>query len=216
MSDEPETPDGPTGSARRQRRLPVGPLGLLLITIVALAAATAVVRIGLGAGSSDAVDVQDALDEQAAQPLVPPGTRTAQVGRPAPDVRLKYLDGGVQQLSDLRGRPVVVNFWASTCAPCRTEMPALDRFRATHEDEVTVVGVAVADPPAAARAMVARTAVSFRSAEDPDAAVFRAFGGTALPRTVIVDAAGIVRETRSGALDEAQLTATMRRLGLLP
>lgn len=214
MSDEPASPD-PATESRQRRRLPVGPLGLLLVTLIALLAALAVVRVGLGGRTSDAVDVQDALDEQAAQPLVPPGATAAKVGAPAPDARLEYLDGGVQRLADLTGQPVVINFWASTCAPCLTEMPAFDRFRAAHKD-VTVIGVAVADPPAAARAMVARTAISYRSAIDPDAAVFRVFGGTALPRTVIVDGTGIVREAHSGALTEDQLNATMRRLGLLP
>ena len=212
-------------SAGRRRGLPVGPVGLLLITLVALLAAGLVLRVGLGSSSPKAVDLQDALDEQAAAPLVPAGATAAKVGSPAPDVRLDYLDGGSQQLSELRGTPVVLNFWASTCAPCLTEMPALQEFSDAHRPgadgtnpagAVRVVGVAVADPEAAARKMVERTGVQYRNAADPRAEVFRVFGGTSLPRTVVVDADGVVRDVHSGALTAAELTAMLQRQGLLP
>lgn len=210
------TNDGAT-SARR-RGLPVGPFGLVVVTLVALGAAALVARVGLDLidDRPDAVDVQDALDETASAPLVPAGADAAKVGAAAPDVRLEYLDGGVQTLSDLRGTPVVLNFWASTCAPCLTEMPAFEEVRAATDGKVTVVGVAVADPPAAARRMVARTGVRYRNAEDPQAALFRVFGGTALPRTVIVDGAGIVRDVHSGALTAPELTDRLTQLQLLP
>jgi len=222
-SAPPTDPD--TSSSSRRRGLPVGPVGLLLITLVALLAAGLVVRIGLGISSPKAVDVQDALDEQATTPLVPPDATAAKVGSPAPDVRLAYLDGGSQQLAELKGTPVVVNFWASTCAPCLTEMPALEQFSAAHlpgadgtnpAGAVRVVGVAVADPEQAARKMLERTGVRYRNAADPQATVFRVFGGTSLPRTVLIDADGVVRDIHSGALTSDELTAMLQRQGLLP
>jgi peroxiredoxin len=228
----PETDDDtaePRGTAAaegsRRRGLPVGPVGLLLITLVALLAAGLVVRIGLGSTSPKAVDLQDALNEQAATPLVPPTATAAKVGSPAPDVRLAYLDGGSQQLSELKGTPVVLNFWASTCAPCLTEMPALEQFSAAHLPGVDgtnpagaarVVGVAVADPESAARKMLERTGVRYRNAADPQAEVFRVFGGTSLPRTVIIDANGVVRDIHSGALTADELTAMLQGQNLLP
>jgi cytochrome c biogenesis protein CcmG/thiol:disulfide interchange protein DsbE len=220
----PET-DTDTASAGRRRGLPVGPVGLLLITLVALLAAGLVLRVGLGSSSTEAVDVQDALDEQAAGPLVRPDAKAATVGAPAPDVRLAYLDGGTQQLFELKGTPVVLNFWASTCAPCLTEMPAFEEFSAAHlpgpdgknpAGVVQVVGVAVADPEAAARKMVERTGVQYRNAADPQAEVFRVFGGTSLPRTVVIDAQGVVRDVHSGALTAAELTQKLQQQGLLP
>ncbi len=224
-TEPPASAPDSTSPARRRRGLPVGPVGLLLVTLVALLAAGLVVRIGLGSSGPEAVDLQDALDEQAAAPLVPPDASAAQVGQPAPDVRLAYLDGGTQQLDELRGTPVVLNFWASTCAPCLLEMPALEEFSRQHQPgpdgtnpagAVRVVGVAVADPEAAARKMVERTGVRYRNAADPQAAVFRVFGGTSLPRTVVLDAAGVVRDVHSGALTAAELTSKLQQQGLLP
>jgi len=179
-------------------------------------AAALVVQLIFGSRGTDAVDVQDALNEQAAQPLVPPSAKAAQVGEIAPDVRLEYLDGGIQQLSELQGLPVVLNFWASTCAPCLTEMPAFDNFRAKNVGKVTVVGVDVADSEADGKAMMAKTAVSYRSAKDPRAELMRVFGGTSLPRTVILGSDGRVKDVHSGALNEEQLTAKMKQLQLLP
>ncbi|MFM7063863.1 MAG: TlpA family protein disulfide reductase [Actinomycetes bacterium] len=229
-SDDPPAPattapDGPLSAERPRRALPVGPVGLLLITLVALLAAGLVLRLGLGGSRSTAVDIQDALDEQAAAPLVRPDATAAQVGQLAPDVRLAYLDGGSQQLYELKGTPVVVNFWASTCAPCLVEMPALEQFAQAHQPgpdgtnpagAVRVVGIAVADPEAAARKMVERTGVRFRNATDPQAAIFRVFGGTSLPRTVVLDANGVVRDIHSGALTADELTTKLQQQGLLP
>lgn len=221
---DPET-SADTAPAVGRRRLPVGPVGLLLITLVALLAAGLVLQVGLGSSRPEAVDLQDALDDQAATPLVPADATAAKVGAPAPDVRLAYLDGGSQQLAELKGTPVVLNFWASTCAPCLTEMPALEEFSAAHlpgadgtnpAGAVRVVGVAVADPEAAARKMVERTGVRYRNAADPQAEVFRVFGGTSLPRTVVLDADGVVRDVHSGALTASELTQKLQQQGLLP
>ena len=221
---DPTTP-ADTASAGSRRRLPVGPVGLLLITLVALLAAGLVLQVGLGSSRPKAVDLQDALDDQAATPLVAPNAQAAKVGSPAPDVRLAYLDGGTQQLFELEGTPVVLNFWASTCAPCLTEMPALEEFSAAHlpgpdgtnpAGVVRVVGVAVADPEAAARKMVERTGVQYRNAADPQAEIFRVFGGTSLPRTVVLDAKGVVRDVHSGSLTAAELTQKLQQQGLLP
>lgn len=222
---EPASTTGTTTAGRR-RGLPVGPVGLLLITLVALLAAGLVLRVGLGGSSTtEAVDIQDALDEQAAGPLVAPNAQAAKVGSQAPDVRLAYLDGGTQQLFELEGTPVVLNFWASTCAPCLTEMPALEEFSAAHlpgpdgtnpAGVVRVVGIAVADPETAARKMVERTGVQYRNAADPQAEIFRVFGGTSLPRTVVLDAKGVVRDVHSGSLTAAELTQKLQQQGLLP
>jgi thiol-disulfide isomerase/thioredoxin len=206
----------PTGRARRA--LPVGPLGMLLITALALAAAFGAAALAQDLLSDDGVvDVQDALDGSAAAPLVGDTSVRAEIGSPAPDVRLEYLDGGVQQLAEVAGvgTPVVLNFWSSTCVPCLNEMPAFEEVRARFADDVTIVGIDVADTEEAGQAMVERTGVRYRNARDPRSQIFSVFGGIALPRTVVIGGDGIVLDTHTGELDAEELTDLLRRHDLV-
>ncbi|MFZ4516968.1 MAG: TlpA family protein disulfide reductase [Microthrixaceae bacterium] len=186
-------------------------MGIVVITLISASAALAVAWALLATRGSDAVPVQDALSQVDAGPVVPKGTPIAEVGAPAPDVRLDYLDGGTQQLSELQGTPVVLNFWSSTCAPCLQEMPDFQKVAAAAGDEVTVVGVDVADTEEAGRRMVERTGVRYRNARDPRSQIFAVYGGTALPRTVLIGADGKVLDTHTGALDAAGLRDLLAR-----
>jgi cytochrome c-type biogenesis protein len=194
---------------------------MLLITLFSAAVALGFVWIvlSLARDDGDAVDVQDALDQLDAGPVVPEGTEVAEVGDPAPDVRLDYLppDGGQETLDQAlarTGTPVVLNFWSSTCAPCLQEMPAFQEVAQANGDVVTVIGVDVQDTEEAGREMVGRTGVTYRNARDPQGQAFAAFGGTALPRTVLVAADGTVLDAHTGALDAAGLVDLLRRNGV--
>ncbi len=96
------------------------------------------------------------------EPRTPPTSASTAVqtyppGTPAPALRLPGLDGGQVDLAALRGRPVVVNFWATWCEPCVREFPLLRQAAAAHRpDRLAVVGVLSGDRPAAARAFVRR------------------------------------------------------------
>ena len=111
-SDPADAPSEPP--ARAPRRLPVGPAGLLVITAVALVVAFGVVWALFGRTSNDSVKVTDAIQNVETAPVVPAGTATVAKGDPAPAVNLNYLDGGSETLADLKGAPVVLNFWSST------------------------------------------------------------------------------------------------------
>jgi thiol-disulfide isomerase/thioredoxin len=141
----------------------------------------------------------------------------AEIGQPAPNVRLEYLDGGVQELAEVAGvgTPVVLNFWSSTCIPCLKEMPAIEQVAREQSDSLTVIGVNTTDTEQAGNAMVARTGVTYRNARDPRSEIFATFGGIALPRTVLIAGDGTVVETHSGELTAAELTALLDEHGLL-
>jgi cytochrome c biogenesis protein CcmG/thiol:disulfide interchange protein DsbE len=125
--------------------------------------------------------------------------------KPAPDFTLPDLRGGPDvTLASYRGSPVLINFWASWCGPCREEMPRLAAF-AKDQDEVRVLGIAVNDRPADSRAFAAEKGADFPMAVDRDSEVVGRYGGTGLPTTVLVDAEGRIVSTVYGPVGERDL-----------
>jgi thiol-disulfide isomerase/thioredoxin len=121
------------------------------------------------------------------------------------EVTFTTFDGEEVPLSSLRGGPTVVNFFASTCVPCVTEMPAFEEVYQEVGDEVAFLGLAVADRADDALALVEQTGVTYPTAQDPDSAVITALGGSVLPTTVLLDADGEIVATHNGELDADQL-----------
>jgi thiol-disulfide isomerase/thioredoxin len=137
----------------------------------------------------------------------------------APDVTLPVLpsqaalDAGVTELSlsDLRGRVVVVNFWASWCGPCRIEQPDLNAVHALLPDtEVVLIGVNIEDTQANALAHLAEFDVPYLSLFDPVnelAGRFRGIGARTIPSTVFIDPEGRVAARLLGLTDAREIAA---------
>jgi thiol-disulfide isomerase/thioredoxin len=137
---------------------------------------------------------------------------SARVGQSAPRVELPDLRAGSRQvrLADLRGRPAVVNFWASWCPFCIAEMPAFERVHRRLGERVGFLGINQRDRRQPALALAKRTGVSYRLAFDPSGRSFDAFGGRGMPTTVFIRADGTVAEIFSGQLDEQALAHELR------
>jgi len=136
------------------------------------------------------------------------------VGRPAAPFVLRTFDGRDLSLASLRGRVVVLNFWASWCYPaCYEEAPALERsWRAYRDREVSVVGVAIQDQPDAARKFIADFSLSFPNAPDPDGKVSVDYGVYGVPETFFIDRAGRIRLKQTGAVSDDLFRGEVEKL----
>jgi cytochrome c biogenesis protein CcmG, thiol:disulfide interchange protein DsbE len=123
---------------------------------------------------------------------------------PAPDRTLPRLGGGEGSVGELRGRPVVLNFWASWCDPCRDEAPALERAQARLEEAGgTVLGVTVDDASADSARFVDEHDISFPSLRDVDGALGRDYGRGGVPETFVIDREGRVAAVHRGMVDDS-------------
>ena len=137
----------------------------------------------------------------------PTDLRSPLIGRPAPPFELPALDGGgTVDLSAMRGQVVVVNFWASWCAPCREEQPDLARAWERFRDRgVVLVGVLYQDTPAAARRYVEELGGDWPLARDPGGRTALAYGVYGIPETYFIAADGTVAFKHVGAISYADL-----------
>jgi cytochrome c biogenesis protein CcmG, thiol:disulfide interchange protein DsbE len=127
----------------------------------------------------------------------------------APDVAFEHFDEGeVAHLADWRGKPVVVNFWASWCPPCVAEMrDALEPLHQDLGDRVVFLGINLQATEAAALDVIEETGVTYELARDQDGDLFTAFGGFGMPLTALVDEAGTVVASHTGAITRSELEA---------
>ena len=112
----------------------------------------------------------------------------ATVGETAPEFELPTLSGDTLSSADMEGRPVVINFWASWCLPCREEAPLLERTWRRYRDEgVIFLGVNIKDAESDAKAFVGEFDITYPVVRDLDQKLTRAFGVRGLPETFFVD-----------------------------
>ena len=111
------------------------------------------------------------------------------------------LEGGTTDFTHLQGTPVILNFFASWCAPCKAEMPTLDDIHRAFEGEVAVVGLAI-EGERPARETVEETGVTYFIGLDEDGVLLDRYEGFGMPTTVFFDANGLVVDTHIGELTE--------------
>jgi thiol-disulfide isomerase/thioredoxin len=140
---------------------------------------------------------------------------------PAPDVAGEFLDGEPFALRDYVGQVVALNVWASWCAPCRAEAPALNQIaRETADQGVAFIGLDTRDSRASAEAFIRRFEVPYPSVWDPDATIQLAFRETlppqAIPSTLFIDRQGRVAGRVLGEVDRTQLRDIVTELANEP
>ncbi|HXF51423.1 MAG TPA: TlpA disulfide reductase family protein [Dehalococcoidia bacterium] len=146
-------------------------------------------------------------------------TATAQgaaprVGKPAPDFELTLLDGTKVRLSDYRGRPVWINFWASWCPPCRAENPDIQEVYEAHKDEhgLVLLAPAIGERREDVAGYMERADLHYPVGLDTDTQIAANYRVLGIPTHVFVDADGIVREIRVGAMSKKTMEKMIQKL----
>jgi cytochrome c biogenesis protein CcmG, thiol:disulfide interchange protein DsbE len=124
---------------------------------------------------------------------------------PAPELEGRWLVPPPVRLADLRGTPVVINFWASWCVPCREEAPELARFDREMRGRAQLVGVAFQDAKPDALAFVREFRWRFPNLRDPQGGLAARYGLAGLPTAYVVDRQGRIARTLTGAQTYAKL-----------
>jgi len=135
-------------------------------------------------------------------------TSPTTIGSVAPDFSLVDLDGNQVHLAELRGQPVIVNFWASWCGPCVDEFPLLKAAADRHADDgLVVLGIVYQDRSEAARAFMQQNGGTWQALMDPDERVARAYNIFGPPETYFVGRDGTIVARHIGQLTAASLDA---------
>ena len=135
------------------------------------------------------------------------------VQKPAPEFTLPLLNGGRLEMARLRGQPVVINFWASWCPPCRLEAGLLERAWRSYKDQgVMFVGVDIQDTEAEGVAYVEEFDITYPNGLDAEGTITVDYGVIGLPVTFFVNRDGTVERRWVGAIAEARLVTWLDEL----
>jgi peroxiredoxin len=126
----------------------------------------------------------------------------ASVGKPAPNFDTVDMTGNIWSLSKQRGQVVFINFWATWCAPCRDEMPSMQRlYTKMPKDKFKMVALYNNDKPAPVKNFVAKLGITIPILNDESNIIGPRYGLTGLPETFIIDKQGVIREKFIGPVE---------------
>ncbi|MCB0179685.1 MAG: TlpA family protein disulfide reductase [Anaerolineae bacterium] len=135
-------------------------------------------------------------------------------GHPAPDFELVSTDGETMRLSDFKGQPVILNFWATWCGPCRSEFPEFQQAAVDNADRMVIVGInnTSADNPNAIPDFLKEYGITFPILLDTDREAVDAYNVLGLPTTIFIDDQGVVNEIFTGPLNKAYIESKISEL----
>ena len=135
------------------------------------------------------------------------------IGQPAPDFTIQALDGKSYSLSDFRGRPVWINFWASWCPPCRAENPDIEEvYQANQANGLVVLGVAVGESDGNVRGYVERTGLNYTIGLDRGDGISANYRIVGIPTHYFIDKDGILQEWRIGSMSKKVMEKNVAKI----
>jgi peroxiredoxin len=137
-------------------------------------------------------------------------------GEQAPDFELASLSGETIRLSDLRGKPVLVNFWATWCAPCVLEMPNFQKYYENYPGSFEILAVNSGETQEKVAKFVEDMGLTFPIVLDPALKVYALYRFQGYPTSYVIDEEGVIRFRQIGMMDEATLESYLTQLGALP
>jgi peroxiredoxin len=203
MSESPLSPEDNPVPQPPRRGLP---MGLIVIAAIALFMGVGLAMLVLSSNNAS----------QGGVIAIPTSSRTLiREGMPAPQFALNTLDGTPVALADLRGKAVLVNFWASWCPPCIEETPALieayNELKAENPN-IEFVGIGTNDEKANLVKFAESYQVPYLMLDDADGRVGDAYAVRGMPTTFFIDSAGVVRTVWNGEIKKDKVLELMRGL----
>lgn len=135
------------------------------------------------------------------------------LGKAAPTFTLTDLKGQPRDLASYRGKPVVVNFWASWCVPCRQESPLLYKASSQYGQDVQFLGVIYNDQPDTAQKFMNEYGLTYPALRDPDSQTAIKYGIGQVPVTYVLDGTGKVVFYKLGPVEEAEFMTALKKAG---
>ena len=132
------------------------------------------------------------------------------LGQYAPDFETEYLDGSKFKFSELRGRPVILNFWATWCIPCKREMPLLQKLH--NEGKITVIGVNLQEDKKTVEKFVKELSITFPIVLDKDGNLEAMYNVLLKPTTYFINEDGVIVDKKFGELSDKDLSERSQKL----
>lgn len=148
---------------------------------------------------NNTVAATDFAPQTTTAPLIEPSSGPFKIGSAAPEIRVLAMDGKTLNLSDFRGKPVVINFWASWCGPCTAEMKAIEAVYQKHKnDDIVILAINQGESEETIKGYGELWKLNFRLTRDANQEAGSIYKVQALPTTVFVDKQGNIHEYHIG------------------
>lgn len=190
VDEQPDdTADTTQPATSGRRRISARRIAAIVLVVVGIGALTALLAFGLANRSP-----------------VTGRSGVTRIDKPAPTINMTLYGGGVLSPADYADKPVVVNFWASWCGPCRQEAPIFERLSQEYgERGVQFIGVNIQDAEADAEAYLREYAITYPNGRDDNGSISIDYGVIGIPVTFFINKDGVVQRRWAGVMRETQL-----------